>query len=142
RPRSPAPVPLGFQAMSRTGDSLREVLAKLARGTALGRGDLDGVFQLITETAAHALAVARVNIWLFDPERTALRCVDCYETTPDRHTAGGELRAADFPSYFAALETLRAVAPIDAHTDPRTRELADTYLDRHGIDTLLDAPVY
>jgi signal transduction histidine kinase len=128
--------------MSRTGDYLREVLAKLARGTALGRGDLDGVLQLITEMAAHALAVARVNIWLFDPERTTLRCADCYEAAPDRHTAGGELRAADFPSYFAALETLRAVAPIDAHTDPRTRELVDTYLNRHGIDTLLDAPVY
>jgi signal transduction histidine kinase len=127
--------------MSRTSDSLGEVLAKLARGTALGRGDVGGVLQLITETAATALEVERVNVWLFDPARTAIRCVDCYEATADRHTRGEELRAADFLAYFAALETLRTVAVMDAGADPRTRELAG-YLRRHGIATLLDAPIY
>ncbi len=121
---------------------LDRVLARLARSTVIEDGNLDDVLRAITETAAAALDVERVNIWLLDRERTRMTCVEAYERSRAAHSTGDELLAAAAPSYFEAIQTLRAVVAFDARQDPRTRELADTYLARHDIVTLLDAPVY
>ena len=90
---------------------------------------------------AAALQVERVNIWMFDRERTRIRCIQAYERGVNRHTQGDEILASVAPSYFAALAELRTVAAFDALNDPRTRELAG-YLQPRGITTLLDAPLY
>ena len=117
------------------------VLARLARSTVMENGDLSGVLRAITEAAATALQVERVNIWVFDRERTRVRCIEAYARGTGRHTEGDEILAAEAPSYFAALAELRTVAAFDARHDPRTRELA-SYLEPRGITTLLDAPLY
>jgi len=117
------------------------VLARLARSTVMEDGDLSGVLRAITEAAAAALQVERVNIWKFDRQRTRVRCIEAYERGTNRHTQGDEILAADAPSYFAALAELRTVAAFDALNDPRTRELGD-YLATRGITTLLDAPLH
>jgi len=117
------------------------VLARLARSTVMEDGDLSGVLRAITEAAAVALQVERVNIWMFDRERTRIRCIQAYERGVKRHTQGDEILASVAPSYFAALAELRTVAAFDALNDPRTRELGD-YLEPRGITTLLDAPLY
>src|SRR6185503_1240880 len=46
------------------------------------------------------------------------------------------------PRYFAALAEERSIAVADAVIDPRTSEFADTYLGKHGISAMLDAPVF
>jgi two-component system cell cycle sensor histidine kinase/response regulator CckA len=117
------------------------VLARLARNTVITDGTLDDVLRAIVEAAAAALGVERVNIWVLDRERTRLHCIESYEKSPNRHTQGDVIMAADAPGYFAAIEQLRTVAAFDALHDPRTRELA-AYLGPRGIMTLLDAPLY
>jgi signal transduction histidine kinase len=52
------------------------------------------------------------------------------------------LRAADFPTYFAAIEERRDLAAADAHENVLTAELADAYLAPLGIAAMLDAPIY
>ncbi len=117
------------------------VLARLARSTAMEDGDLSGVLRAITEAAAAALHVERVNIWKFDRQRTRVRCIHAYEPGSNQPTQGHEILASAAPSYFAALAALRTVAAFDALNDSRTRELGD-YLEPRGITTLLDAPLY
>ncbi len=98
------------------------VLARLARSTVMEDGDLSGVLRAITEAAAAALQVERVNIWMFDRERTRVRCIQAYERGANQHMQGEEILASLAPSYFAALAELRTVAAFDALNDPRTRE--------------------
>jgi len=117
------------------------VLARLVRSTVMEDSDLSGVLRAITEAAAAALEVERVNIWMFDRERTRIRCIQAYERGANSHTQGDEILASVAPSYFVALGELRTVAAFDALNDPRTRELA-SYLQPRGITTLLDAPLY
>lgn len=104
------------------------VLARLARSTVMEDGDLSGVLRAITEAAA-ALQMERVNVWMFDRERTRVRCIQAYERRANQHTRGEEILASAAPSYFAAFAELRTVAAFDALNDPRTRELGD-YLSR------------
>ena len=116
-------------------------LVELARHTAFTTGDVRAAWQELTEGAARTLDVARVSIWLLDGDGTTLRCSDLYDLTRDRHSAGIELAAERFPTYFRALQQDRVIAAPDGRTEPRTQELSGTYLIPLGITSLLDAPI-
>jgi PAS domain S-box-containing protein len=118
-----------------------KVLTTLAKSESMRIGDLASSLQEITEAAAHTLDIARVNIWLFDEDRTKICCIDHYDLSSHEHSSGAEISAVDYPLYFQALDEERTVVANDAHTDPRTAEFSHGYLDLHGITSMLDAPV-
>ncbi len=131
-------------AKRRRDEELRkqiEALAKLASQKSIHLGDLDVAARDITETAAEILAVSRTSFWLHSSDRSVVECIDCYISESGIHTAEVTLRPADAPSYFAALDHDRCIAAFDALNDPRTSELRESYLARHRIGALLDAPV-
>ncbi len=119
-----------------------EVLVSIAKGRFMEEGDLKNALREITEASAKTLGVDRVNVWLYDEDRSKICCIDHYEMSSDKHATGLELASADYPSYFEALEKQRIIAAHDAHSDPRTREFSETYLLPNGISSLLDAPVW
>jgi signal transduction histidine kinase len=126
---------------SRPSQMLGHVLGILARRANLETRSLDEILKSITETAAKTLAVARVNIWLYEEDRSAIRCIEGYDVRSDRHEQGEVLLATEFPSYFRALDLLRTIAAMDAEHDSRTEELTKIYLEPHGISTMLDVPL-
>lgn len=115
---------------------------QLARMQVSGGHALKKALETITETAANTLSVHRVGIWLFVHGRRAIRCFDLYQADRKDHSEGAILYAADFPEYFRALETQRAIAAVDAANDPNTRRLREAYLDPLGIVSMLDAPIF
>jgi PAS domain S-box-containing protein len=70
-----------------------------------------------------------------------LLCLDLYELGAGRHSQGRIMAAADCPAYFQALAKERIVAAGDARSDPRTRELSQSYLTPFGTTSTLDAAV-
>lgn len=119
----------------------QHALLEISRAWRHHEHDVGRALNAITETASRALEVGRVGVWFYDAARRSLLCADLYEAGPRRHSRGAELSARDAPAYFDALEAQEVIAAEHAPTDPRTRELADTYLKRHGIGALLDAPI-
>lgn len=119
-----------------------EVLVGLAKSEPWVRGELKGTLREVTEAAARTMDIERVNIWLFDAERSRMRCIEHFELSSGEHTDGGtELAAVDYPDYFRALAEERTIVADDARGDPRTREFTAGYLDVHGITSMLDAPL-
>jgi PAS domain S-box-containing protein len=118
-------------------------LVQLARSEIATSSDTNALpgLQRLLEVTAQTLDVARGSLWLFNAERTSIRCVDLYELKPARHLSDMELFAKDFPRYFQALEEDRIMAADDAIMDPRTSEFADAYLKPHDISSMLDVPV-
>ncbi len=119
-----------------------EVLVSIAKSRFMEEGDLNNALREITEASAKTLGVDRVNVWLYNEDRSKIFCIDHYEMGSDKHTKGLELASADYPSYFEALEKQRIIAAHDAHSDPRTKEFSETYLLPNRISSLLDAPVW
>lgn len=120
-----------------------KVLAKLAKHKMLDCSDLHTTLQEITVAAAHTLEVERVGVWLYDDELyKKLLCIDLYHKSTDEHSQGAELAAGHYPTYFEALQEERTIATCNAHTDPRTKELARLYLYVNGITSMLDAPIW
>lgn len=117
----------------------RDAMLELTTDDAVVEGDLETAAKRITETAADVLDVSRVNIWLFDDDRTKLECIDNYEKGDSRHQSGTILNVDEYPRFFEALENNRAVDADSARLDPRTTGLTEDYLDPLDIESLLDA---
>ncbi|MFZ4659887.1 MAG: PAS domain-containing protein [Caldilineaceae bacterium] len=95
----------------------------------------------ITRVAAETLQVARVGVWLFSEDRTRIQCFTLYQLATQQHTLNDELLAAQYPTYFQALERSRIIVTHHAQSDPDTREFADHYLKPSGITAMMDAPI-
>jgi len=118
-----------------------EVLLTLAKSEALEHGDLNQLLRLITESVTKTLRVARANVWLYNTDHTKIHCIEHYESETGEHSKGIEISAADYPTYFKALENERIIAAHDAHRDERTFEFSESYLQPLGINSMLDAPI-
>ena len=67
---------------------------------------------------------------------------DLFEASTKQHTSGTNLSIGQYPAYLRALETEPySLAAHDARNDPRTCELASSYLTPLGIAAMLDAPI-
>jgi signal transduction histidine kinase len=119
----------------------KTVLVELAKSEPLAGSDFRAFCQLATEAAAETLDVERVSVWLFNEERSILRCESLYELSIDRHSSGIELESSKYPRYFAALERGRSVVAHDANRDADTSEFSESYLTPLGITSMLDAPI-
>ena len=119
----------------------QNVLVELARRPSIHSGRLAAALREIAAVAADTLAVERVGVWFFTADRQTIECVELYERTPDLHSEGGALTALRYPAYFKALESERTIAASDARLDPRTSAFTQSYLDPHGVTSMLDAPI-
>ncbi|HEY9838660.1 MAG TPA: PAS domain-containing protein, partial [Vampirovibrionales bacterium] len=117
------------------------VLGELAKSPSLNQGDLQASLEQITEAVSQTLGVERASIWLYTPERQAIHCIELYERSPQKHSAGIELSALDYPVYFETIEQERIVAADRAQEDLTTREFTEGYLMPLGITSMLDAPI-
>ncbi|MBW8365900.1 MAG: PAS domain-containing protein [Rhizobium sp.] len=119
----------------------RNALIELAEWGATDE-DLGNTLRRIMEIGAKTLGVARVSIWNYNQDGTALQCMDLYEADTGMHTAGMEVTAQEYPAYFRALAVQHSIAAANAQADARTRELSERYLQPIGITSMLDAPIH
>jgi GAF domain-containing protein len=120
----------------------RKALADLMHSKVLGQGDVTRAFKQITETAADVLDVERASVWRLVDGGVAIECIDLYERSHQRHSAGVRISAAEVPRYFEALQRERTIRAHDARTDPRTSEFREGYLEPLRIRSMLDAPFF
>jgi two-component system, OmpR family, phosphate regulon sensor histidine kinase PhoR len=115
------------------------VLFELAKRN---KADVAETFHAITEAGAVALDAERTSIWRLLPDGSAIVCEDSFARAQGRHTVGDILCAPDYPSYFSAIAESRVISAHEARSDGRTRELTATYLDVHGITSMMDVPIW
>ncbi len=119
----------------------QEALVRLARR---GMTEVDGAqsaLREVTREASRAIAVERVSVWLLSADCQELRLMTLFEASPDRDSRGVVLLASEYPRYFDALESGRAIDAHDACCDTRTSEFAGGYLEPLGITSMLDAAI-
>jgi PAS domain S-box-containing protein len=129
------------QASERRLRRQQSAMLELAGKPASYTGDLVGALREIVEIATRTLEVERVSAWFYNEDCSKISCAQLYELTADTYSAGVELSASDYPSYFQALEREEVIAADDAHRDPRTCEFSEHYLTPLEITSMLDVPI-
>jgi PAS domain S-box-containing protein len=132
---------LALQDSKRQLHQQTAALIGLTQNKTLSRGDWQLAVAAITRVAADTLQVQRASVWLYNADRTQITCADLCDRDTQLHCQGTELFAEHYPAYFQALNREQIIAAHNAHTDPRTREFATTYLQPLGITAMLDAPI-
>ncbi|MDH4080844.1 MAG: response regulator [Nitrospira sp.] len=137
------PVPSLFDSSTTTFlDQYQDILRTLAQSKALNSGDLSRAFRAISKASCALLQVERSSAWLLSKERDAITLVDLYETSRRRSRPDVVIPSTHCRHYLRALaREPRAVAAARPFHDPRTRDLASTYLSLFDIQSLLSAPI-
>ena len=117
----------------------RAAFARLVLDRAFANESVERVAERISETACDTLGSAQASVWVFEGNRTKLRCLASFDADRRLHEAGALLEARRYPAYFKALACENGVHAKDARTDPRTRQLSKEYLEPCGIVSLLDS---
>ena len=117
-------------------------LTALTQSRLFQSSELMPTLRHISAIAARTLNIERVSIWRFTGDRAWLQCIDLFELSHGRHSAGMALSGTSSPSYFAALASSPIIAADDVHTDERTRELSNSFLSPACINSMMDVPIY
>jgi len=134
--------PDGAEAVETRLREQRRKLAQLMRAHALTSGEISSALSALTELSADLLSAERASVFQLSADGTTLDCVDLFERSTRAHSRGTRLLAAKYPRYFAALLSDRVLATSHAQSDPRTDEFSADYLIPHGIQAMLDAPIF
>ncbi|MCU0432775.1 MAG: GAF domain-containing protein [Bacteroidia bacterium] len=114
---------------------------ELTRSTLLQNGDFQAALYEIAARSADTLQVERVNIWLIDDGFSAIRSIMNYDRENNKVLENVILSREDLPQYFQLLESEDIVITIDSEHDEQTRELAEGYIRKFNIKSMLDVPV-
>ncbi|SMF20649.1 GAF domain-containing protein [Alteromonadaceae bacterium Bs31] len=120
---------------------LERILNNVSKSVEIDNGDLGTASERVLNSVIEGLNVARCGIWMFEPERGGIKCfllIDNHNNTRSEDTL---LSRDDFPQYFRALDTERAIVANDAHKHPDTCEFTHNYLKPLGISSMLDTPI-
>lgn len=130
----------GLGGRRRLLEAQRRVL-DVAKSEHVSGGDLMAVAEAICQACSDWLKVQRVSVWLLSEDQSQLDLLTLRTGENHERITGVCVRRDDYPQYFAALVTGRAIDADHARTDPRTREFSDSYLIPRDIYSLLDAAV-
>ncbi|MCA1753261.1 MAG: PAS domain-containing protein [Spirochaeta sp.] len=122
----------------------RQALSELALNATVIDGSLLHNLQHITESVSMTLGVARASIWELTSNGEILECLDLYTAAEARHTQREDsdpIFVAEHPHYFEAMRERSQVFAHDGLNDPRTAELAESYLKPRNISSLLDSAI-
>jgi signal transduction histidine kinase len=124
---------------SRAGyESARLELARLR----LSGGDARATaMRQIAQTSARALGVERVGIWAFKGTGGGLVGVCQFDLPSGTFPAAGLPDGLAPPALLTEIQKRRVIAIVEARADGRTAELRRDYLEVHGIESLMAAPV-
>ena len=128
-------------SMLRRTQAQLDVLGRLSQTDSLTSSDVGSFARHVTELSAQATGCERVNVWVFNKDESELHCIDLFETSSGRHSAGMVLNENQFRNEFQVLRASRYVDADDPLTDPRTAGYVETYLKPLGITAMLDAVI-
>ena len=145
-PHVPSVAKPGLDVTPSDGQRFTRALVALTRAIWHPDCSFDSALALICKIAADALRVERVNVWHYDRGAQRLRCIHDFSARERAHAGGDTLESLSLEGddYVAGFEHVRAIDAADVRLHPSTASSLSelrTYLERHGIQALLDAPV-
>jgi two-component system, sensor histidine kinase and response regulator len=120
----------------------QDTLRKLAHSEALNSGNLPRAFQAISAACCRLLRVKRSSTWLVSKARGSVALIDLCESGRQHSSPDVTFKSSYCPVYLRSLtREHRAIATHHASQDRRFRELAQGYLSRFNITSMLSAPI-
>jgi len=108
----------------------------------IDKTDLHDFLRKVLDVVSNTLNIERVSIWFFNEDKRSIYCDYLYLKRFGEYASETTLRVEDYPEYFKTIKSELVLAANDALNDPRTAELAETYLKPRGVLSMMDVPIY
>nr|MDQ3048462.1 GAF domain-containing protein [Bacteroidota bacterium] len=131
----------GYQKIRK--DILRKALAieQLSKSRKIRDGKLGEAIYEILQMASRSVNTERVNVWIFNEDRSEIECIGNYDATVNKMVEQENLTRITMPKYFKLFDSEMIITTSDAFNDPMTKELLEAYLKPNDIHSLMDIPV-
>ncbi|MFN5982566.1 MAG: histidine kinase dimerization/phosphoacceptor domain -containing protein [Fluviicola sp.] len=121
--------------------NLLDELTSAADIHTLKPADIDAMMQDFAKRIARILRIERINVWVFNPDKTAMISIAEYDHRIDEFKKDSILYKKDFPNYFNLLKENKFVYIHDCFIDEKVAELKESYFVPNDIITLVDVPL-
>ena len=127
---------------SKYSKKLTDVLISQSHNTLFYEGDVKNGAKTLTKEVTETMLVDRCSIWLYNHDKSSIKCQQLYVASEDTYYDDIELFQQDFKPYFITLLTNPIIIADDAETHPATSCFTESYLKPLGIKSMLDVPIY
>ncbi len=100
--------------------------------------NLSEMFNNITKLVGKVMNLERVSIWKFNNNQSSIYCESLYTQSTNIVENGFELNKQDYPNYFSAITSNKAIIADDVLNNEHAKELLDSYLKPLGITSMMD----
>ena len=121
--------------------NLLDELTSAADIHTLKPADIDAMMQDFAKRIARILRIERINVWVFNPDKTAMISIAEYDHRIDEFKKDSILYKKDFPNYFQSLKENKFVYIHDCFIDEKVAELKESYFVPNDVITLVDVPL-
>jgi PAS domain S-box-containing protein len=115
----------------------RQAIMELSKKTDILEGNWEGALEKLASTITKQLPVSRCGIWSYHPVEKKLTCEKLFDNILKKFETEQELQAKDYPGYFEAITSEEIIKANEAYAHMATRELAESYLIRRGVQSML-----
>jgi PAS domain S-box-containing protein len=105
------------------------------------QGKIKDGAKTLTKEITNGIDTDRCSIWLYNEDKTSIKCVQLYVKSEDKWYEDIELFKKDFTPYFEHLEIDPIIIANDAELHSATNCFTDTYLKPLNIKSMLDVPI-
>jgi PAS domain S-box-containing protein len=118
----------------------RQIIIQLSKSKMLLEGNWEESLRRISKAAGDHLKTSRIAIFGYDDIMNQLECEISYLFARKDFSGGPSLIGKDFPDFFRAVRSEKAITAKDAHSHSDTRELSGKYLGPENIQSVLMLP--
>ena len=122
--------------------SLNQVLVEQSRNNLFFQGKVSEGAKVLTKQVANIVNTDRCSLWLFNLDRTSIKCEQLYIKADNEWYQGFELYKKDYEPYFNALNENPIIVADIAETHYATSCFTESYLNLYGIKSMLDVPIF
>ncbi|MBD2017296.1 PAS domain S-box protein [Microcoleus sp. FACHB-53] len=126
-----------------------QVLMALTQAQTLNRENFQAIIEQISASAADALEVERVSVWLYNKDRSQMECVEVYDQNTDSHSPGSaspheKTKEQEDRGRGGTLHASPHLTPSEGRPALPTRPLTPSphHLKPVAIANRLDAPIW
>jgi len=131
---------LGYKKNFEYAERLNNIIISQSNNPIFYKGDVVNGAKELTKQVSISMNTDRCSIWLYNEDKTSIKCQQLYIRSDDTWYTDIELFEKDFIPYFEALKKGIIVAS-DVKNHHSTKCFKEVYLDPLGIFSMLDVPI-
>jgi PAS domain S-box-containing protein len=120
---------------------LNDIIISQSHNTLFYEGKISDGGKLLTKEVAQSLNTDRCSIWLYNKDKTSIKCQHLYVKSEDNWHKDMEILKSEFEDYFNCITDDPIIVIDDVSKNDKINCFKKGYLSEVGVKSMLDVPI-